>query len=810
MKTAFCLLVLLAFASHSFASKRSSPEDDDDLGLDCLSEYFLVVEEKEVFGTDSALNAVEQEEQRRVQREKEALKAFRSIDQTYDIELCRGPVDADSTMFMVSSGGFLQWDACQMIKVRDYNQIRAIANQIIALKRVGGHPNCGRLLDWGLHGDNNIYIITSNQYRGTLASLIETMNYDPGRLAAVVLKDMTEALRFIHTNNIDHLSVTLENIYLDHAGNFVLAGFTHADINDRKNEGQVYIEPTRYSAPELILYVLNKYAPRSYLYFADTWSLGVVIYRIITGRFPYDETVPGDGESSASCNRRMYDKIASEQINFDPIRQSMGGQWADLVAKMLSVDLYERPHADRILNRDIFSQGFDFDSVRKLILQTDIIAAPGNLSPAACSQAIKAHKDHQVDPVVMSRIYQGCLYMAQRADKQLPDEFINFPTFPSDSTAFFDNPSFSLVRLVSVIGHKDVRNGSIDEDPYGGYSKLSFFGVRFNSRDGMVQVECLDRIRSLKSKGNEILAMSKLGLLRRKPESFFGNVLILRRDLFAWPLKDVLKKENLPVHLKESLIVDLIREIAHVNRTGIIMTYLHPDSLAVRLDGSVGVLSYRGANLENHEMSFSWPCETTHYCAPERIENTLNRSNQPQTVNASVDAWSAGVIAYEIACGEQFADIYFNDVPPIEDCELRYVRNTVLATASNDSTWARLHGTVSPVLVQIIRSLLDPNPNTRMRVCDVNLDISLRQHQPGANKHIKTALTRSRHAEIAKLMGTEPEPNFINLSRQVAFHLSPRTAKHDFIGDDDFEQNRGIDFERLNEYFQANSKHWRQ
>ena len=798
-KAAFCLVVLLAFASHSFASKRSSPDDLQE--QDFLSDYFIIKEEKEkVSGSESPPNADEEkekrqreEEEKRQREEHDAIKAFRSINQAYDIEFCRGPIDADSTMFMVSWGGLLHWDTCQMIKIRDYNQIRTIANQIIAMKRVSGHPNCGRLLDWGLHGNNNIYIITSNQYRGTLANLVGTMQQYNLEFAPVVLRDMAEALDLIHNNNIDHLMLTMENIYLDHKGNFVLDGFTQADVCDDEDARETVYSGkpliTRYSAPGLIQFVLDKDASRpSSLFKADIWSLGVVAYRIITGRFPYGEIVQEDGETTEDYYRRMYDKMASQTIDFDPILESMGAKWADFIAGMLSFDPNQRPPAIRIQRSSLLSSVDDFDSARKR-LQTVMITAPGNRSPIAFSQAIKAHMDHQVAPFMVNRIYQGCKDIVERADA--PDEMINIPTFPFDPTAFFDNPSFSLVRVVSVIGHEDVRDGSIDDDRYGGRSELSFFKALFNmpdgrTCDGMVQVERLDRIRSLKSKGNEILAMQKLGLLRREPELLFGNVAFHRRDLFAWPFRDVLKKKNLTAHQKESLIMDLIREIAYINRMGIIMTYLSPSSLAVRSDGSLGVLSFRGANLIDHEMSFSWPCETTHYCAPERIENTLNRANQPQISNASVDAWSVGVIAFEIACGERFVadtNLYYD--APIHDDHLRHVRDTLLATANMDSTWTRLNGTVSPVLVQIIRLLLDPNPKTRINVGDVNLDISIRHRQPGHDRHTKATLTRSRRAEIVKLMGTEPEANFIDLSRQVAYHLTPKDADEDNDEDED-------------------------
>jgi serine/threonine protein kinase len=104
------------------------------------------------------------------------------------------------------------------------------------------------------------------------------------------------AIKFCHQRNVVHRDIKLENIVLKEKGkinrglviiDFGLAG----DLQKRKEK---HFEGTiRYAPPELMS-GLNYHADPSY----DVWSMGVLIYRMISGIYPFEGTDYGELKTS--------------------------------------------------------------------------------------------------------------------------------------------------------------------------------------------------------------------------------------------------------------------------------------------------------------------------------------------------------------------------------------------------------------------------------------------------------------------------------------------------------------------------------
>ena len=102
--------------------------------------------------------------------------------------------------------------------------------------------------------------------------------------ARPILQQIVSAVHFLHKRLIAHRDIKLENILLDIAGNVKLCDF---GLAIQLKEGQILEEvcgTLEYMAPEVL-------AGEPYDGLAgDMWSLGVVLYVLVTGQYPYIET----------------------------------------------------------------------------------------------------------------------------------------------------------------------------------------------------------------------------------------------------------------------------------------------------------------------------------------------------------------------------------------------------------------------------------------------------------------------------------------------------------------------------------------
>lgn len=99
--------------------------------------------------------------------------------------------------------------------------------------------------------------------------------------AKLMFKKIAAAIRNLHKNNIVHRDIKLENIILDKSGNIRLIDFDFAKQNN--NLMTTLCGSPSYSAPEIIL-------RRPYTQAVDIWAMGVVLYALTIGQFPFNGT----------------------------------------------------------------------------------------------------------------------------------------------------------------------------------------------------------------------------------------------------------------------------------------------------------------------------------------------------------------------------------------------------------------------------------------------------------------------------------------------------------------------------------------
>jgi len=132
----------------------------------------------------------------------------------------------------------------------------------------------------------------------SLAQWVESQGRLGAREAAVLGVDLCRALAAVHGAGLVHRDVKAGNVMREEGGRILLMDFGAVSDASASDEGTVSGTP-RYMAPEI--YAGEKATPRS-----DLFSLGVLLYHLVTGRYPIDaRTVPELREKIARREARL-------------------------------------------------------------------------------------------------------------------------------------------------------------------------------------------------------------------------------------------------------------------------------------------------------------------------------------------------------------------------------------------------------------------------------------------------------------------------------------------------------------------------
>src|SRR5438270_9778589 len=148
------------------------------------------------------------------------------------------------------------------------------------------HPNIVSIFDWG-QGDNTYYIVMEYVDGPTLSSILRQGPLEPARAAAVAAS-VAAALDFAHRRGVIHRDVKPGNVLIDDRAQVKVADFGVAravgTAEDRTPTGSVMWSATYFSPEQAQGFPVD---PRS-----DVYSLGVVLYEMVTGKPPFSGDSP--------------------------------------------------------------------------------------------------------------------------------------------------------------------------------------------------------------------------------------------------------------------------------------------------------------------------------------------------------------------------------------------------------------------------------------------------------------------------------------------------------------------------------------
>lgn len=219
-----------------------------------------------------------------------------------------------------------------------------IEKEIDILTKIRDVPNTSTLIDYELNNEEKQYYMVFKLIPGNeLFDFVEEFeNGVPEYIVKRIFKKICEALKRIHDLNIAHMDLKLENImYYPETGEVTIIDFGFS--TEEKKSINCCGTPD-YISPE----VANN-GPRGLFKseydgkIADMWSLGVILYIMLCGDYPYN----GNRVSSLFDNI-IYGRYATPS---DTLSQTA----IDLIAGLLNHKTKERLTVDEVLEHPFLS-----------------------------------------------------------------------------------------------------------------------------------------------------------------------------------------------------------------------------------------------------------------------------------------------------------------------------------------------------------------------------------------------------------------------------------------------------------------------
>lgn len=244
--------------------------------------------------------------------------------------------------------------ACKCVMLRnDPKYISKLQEEVNVLRELRGHDNVIRLYDV-FCVDNELFIITELGRGGDLFHLLTThpKHGVTEAYAAKTVSEMLSAVAFLHSRSICHRDLKLENWVLE-SGKDVWSPLKLIDfgLSTHYRSGERLtrvVGSSYYVAPEVL--------KKSYTEACDLWSLGVIVYMLLSGAPPFygknDEAIKASiVQGEYTFPHELFRDVSDEAMAF--------------VSTLLSYNIEYRYTAAQALTHPWLSSNCDQDALAR-------------------------------------------------------------------------------------------------------------------------------------------------------------------------------------------------------------------------------------------------------------------------------------------------------------------------------------------------------------------------------------------------------------------------------------------------------------
>jgi len=192
-----------------------------------------------------------------------------------------GKGDGDTTTYTL---------ACKVISKRKASSDfvnKFLPRELELVKRIK-HVNVVRVYDV-VELDSHVYIFMDYCSNGDLLEYVKDKGYIEEAYGQHYFRQILSAVKHLHGLDIAHRDLKCENVLITSEDNVKITDFGFArhcrdSTTGKRILSSTYCGSCAYAAPEILKG--TAYNPKLY----DMWSLGCILFIMLTGHMPYDET----------------------------------------------------------------------------------------------------------------------------------------------------------------------------------------------------------------------------------------------------------------------------------------------------------------------------------------------------------------------------------------------------------------------------------------------------------------------------------------------------------------------------------------
>ena len=233
--------------------------------------------------------------------------------------------------------------------------------EISVLEKIS-HPNIVQVLDL-CEDTDNFYIVMELVAHGTLQTVMEDRKNNENLFTEPevrnILKQILEALNYIHQNSMVHRDLKPENILIERERNdddsedfkckiadFGLAFIVKQDVENKENCGTA-----SFKAPEVIKGEKSEKGQTTAL---DIWSLGVLAFVLLTNKMPFY------GDKFKQPDRIKNSALSFERKGVKEKIEALDGEGKlakEFLTLCMKKEAHERPTAEQLMNHAWIQHG---------------------------------------------------------------------------------------------------------------------------------------------------------------------------------------------------------------------------------------------------------------------------------------------------------------------------------------------------------------------------------------------------------------------------------------------------------------------
>jgi MAP/microtubule affinity-regulating kinase len=179
--------------------------------------------------------------------------------------------------------------------------------------------------------DRHIYIVMEYVCGGSLQSLLrkQPVSRFDDATAKRLFTQICDGIGYCHSLRVVHRDIKLDNVLLDRHGCVKIIDFGFAVAIPQGQKLKIFCGTPSYIAPEII-------SGQPYAFPGDIWALGVLLYVMLAGRFPF----------KASTQRELYRRIV--RGSFQAL-ENVAPEARELIDSVLQKNQDLRPTIEQML-----------------------------------------------------------------------------------------------------------------------------------------------------------------------------------------------------------------------------------------------------------------------------------------------------------------------------------------------------------------------------------------------------------------------------------------------------------------------------